>query len=838
MTIPEQQHDGPTLSRFNTTQWSRFILVAGLALMTIVVYWQVFYSDFVNFDDLIYVAENDYVNTGLNWPNIHWAFTPGRVAYWHPLTWLSHMLDCELYGLHPGLHHITNLIIHIANVLLVFAILRRLTGAAWKAWFVAAVFAVHPLNVDSVAWIAERKNILSTFFWLLVILSYSEYAKRGGLGWYLVTLFLFVLGLMAKPMLIVLPFVMILLDYWPLGRLKLGAASETQGREGINRLVLEKVPFFILSGIFVYISSLSLRRLGIIVSTDRVPMKIRVANALVSYVKYVEKVFWPRGLAVYYPFPKSVPMWQSIGALLLLVLTSFVLIWVLRKRRYSTVGWLWYLGTLVPVIGLAQAGLWPAMADRWAYVPLLGIFIIIAWGAGDLAVRYNLRKFIPALGMAWLAVLMVCSRVQVGYWQDGYTLFTRALEVTEKNSVAHLNLANTLLKKKKVDEAITAYKRIIELYGDSVDVYYNLAWAFQSLGNLDEAVSYYRKALQIKPNDVRTHIGLGTALAELDNLDKAVNHYRKAIEIDPYYTKAYENMCTALQLQGKFEEATEYYHKALERNPNLAKVHYNLGVVLINMNRIDTAIDEFRATLRLDPTHHEAHNNLGVALSKKNRNDEAIKEFHKALRIKPDWSEARNNLNKLILRKKLNETVEQYTQMLRRNPDDPNVLHRLARVLYQQGKIEQAIKHWTEAARLKPGWPEVHNNLATAFYRKGDARQAVKHWTEAVAYKPDWAETHNNLAWILATTEDEEVRNTAEAVRFAERACQLTNYKRPAMLDTLSVAYAAEDRFIEAIETAEKAIELAQTAEQEKIARDIRNHLELYKANKKVKQNR
>jgi len=355
-----------------------------LGLVTLSVYWQVVDHEFIIYDDPSYVTENHHVQAGLTLKSLAWSFsfTEKEDTYWHPLTWISHMLDCQFYGLNPGMHHLNNLILHIASSLLLFLAFKRMTGEVWKSAFIAALFALHPLNVDSVAWIAERKNVLSTFFWMLTMLSYAYYSERPGPWIYLLTLLFFALGLLAKPMLVTLPFVLLLLDYWPLGRLRLPTIPSG------FRLFMEKAPFIVLAVFIAYLSFSSSEDLGIMISLETKPMDLRIANALVSYVSYMEKMVWPQSMAVHYPYPRMIPIWKSICAGLFLGLVSLSVILAIKRKPYLSVGWLWFLGTLVPVIGLVQNGLWPAMADRWAYVPLIGLFIMIAWGAPELAVRW------------------------------------------------------------------------------------------------------------------------------------------------------------------------------------------------------------------------------------------------------------------------------------------------------------------------------------------------------------------------------------------------------------------------------------------------------------------
>jgi Flp pilus assembly protein TadD len=593
-----------------------FLICAVLVLASIIAYEPVRHNVFLEYDDDTYVVENQHVNSGITLGNVRWAFTTGDVAYWHPVTWLSHMLDCQLYGLRSSMHHLTNLILHIVNSLLLFWVFKRMTGALWSSAFIGALFALHPLNVDSVAWLAERKNVLSTFFWLLTMLTYVHYSQKPGLSRYLPVVLLFAISLMAKPMLVTLPFVLLLLDYWPLGRVRFGRLLGDNDAEtdksvisggqssSVFRLVLEKVPLFVLSAASVCLSSLSFKRYEQTISTELVPMKLRIANALVSYVNYIGKMLWPKNLAVFYPYPETVPLWQTIGALLLLVCVSVPVIWLLRKKPYLGIGWLWFLGTLVPVIGLMQGGRWPAMADRFTYVPNIGLFIIIAWGVSDLLVKWRYRKVVLGISSGLvLAILLMCTRTQVQHWQNNLTLFGRATKVTKNNYIMHNNYGEALLRNNQSDEAI------------------------------DE----FHEALRLKPNYYRAHNNLGVA-------------------------------CAA---KAEFEQAIVHYNRALSIEPGNAEIHNNLGSTLVQQGKIDQAIEHFREVLQLDPEHYNAHNNMAVMLIKKNRIDEAIVHWTEALRLKPDWTEVRNNLNKLAMWKK--RSRGKYIDMLKRNSDDPNI---------------------------------------------------------------------------------------------------------------------------------------------------------------------
>jgi tetratricopeptide (TPR) repeat protein len=726
-----------------------------LAGATFGVYWQVLRSDFVNFDDPIYVTENEYVNTGFSWENVRWAFTTGKVSYWHPLTWFSHMLDCELYGLRPGLHHLTNLIIHIANSLLVFLVFRAMTGAVWRSAFVAAVFALHPVNVDSVAWVAERKNVLSTLFWLLTMWAYTGYVRGGGAGRYLVTLLLFVLGLLAKPMLVTLPFVMLVLDYWPFGRLDpAGEGSKLKAgeqRSQIFRLVWEKVPFFVLSGVSVYLSLLSVRRLGTTVSTELVPMKLRITQAFVSYVSYVSKIVLPRKLAVFYPYPEGVAVWQSTGAFLFLVFVTFSLVWVLRRKRYLTVGWLWYVGTLVPVIGLVQAGLWPSTADRWVYVPAIGVFIVAGWGASEFVGQIRLRRI-----SAWAAAgVCICTLtaftwIQLGYWRDGFTLFTRALEVTKDNYIAHLNLGNEYLREKDNNEAIAHYKRAIELHRDYVEAHYNLGIALGLERRYEEAIEAYHRVLRLKEKHGRTFFYLATALAKTGHVDEAIIYYEKQLEIDAEDMEALSNFGLALVKKGRYEEAIEHYNKALELEPESAGVLTNLGSALGKAGRVEEEIACYRKALALKSDLTAAHYNLAKALAGQGKSEEAIGEYREALRLRPDDMDAQYGLG-LVLdgQGRYNEAVEHYERAIELNPDSAQAHYSLGVIFANRGQTDEAIEQFREVLRIHPKDAEMHCNLGVLLAQKGALDEALKEFRTAVGLDPNLSRAREQLEAAL-----------------------------------------------------------------------------------------
>ena len=589
-----------------------------LIFATLVVFHRLPTHDFINLDDNLLVYENPHVLAGFTKEGVIWAFTQFYAEYWHPVTWLSHMLDSQLFGLRPGLHHLTSLLIHLANCVLLLLILRKMTGALWRSAFVAALFAIHPLHVESVAWVAERKDVLSAFFWFLSIWAYARYAEQPGLKRYLLVLLFFGLGLMAKPMVVTLPFVLLLLDYWPLGRLQWQNVRTVSDldipRSSLFRLVWEKIPLFALTAVTIVATVVVQEKVGALRSLEAFPLTTRIANALVSYISYMAKMIWPHNLAVYYPHPGTLPIWQVAGAGLLLIFVSVLVIKAAKNRPYLAVGWLWYLGTLVPVIGLVQVGS-QAMADRYTYLSLIGLFIMIAWGLPSILAgwRHGRNAFAIASAILLLGCVVGTWR-QVGHWQNSITLFQHTVKVTSDNHFAHNNLGVALARG----------------------------------GRLDEASYHYSQALRIKPDRAAVHNNLGNVLAAQGSVDRAVDHYYQALEIDPNNAKAYNNLGNLLANQGKTEEAINHYTEALRLEPDYVGAHYNLGTALAEQGRTEEAINHLTEALRLMPYWAGAHNNLGVLLERRGRLDEAIRHYSEALRLDPDYAKARTNLERAL----------------------------------------------------------------------------------------------------------------------------------------------------------------------------------------------
>ena len=545
-----------------------------LALLTLVVYLPVHKHEFVRYDDDVYVTNNPEVQSGLSWQGIKWAFVTDHGANWHPLTWLSLMLDCWLFGVKPGPLHLVNVLFHIANMLLFFIVFNRMTKALWQSAFIAALFALHPLHVESVAWIAERKDVLSTLFWLLTMLAYVRYVERSSAGRYILALIFFALGLLAKPMLVTLPFVLLLLDYWPLDRF-------SNSRFSIRDSIIEKLPFFYLSILSSVITFLVQQKNGAVFSVDIVPFNVRLANAICSYFVYIEKMFWPVRLAVLYPYSiHGISLVKVLLSATILVLVTVLVLYNYRRRKYLIVGWLWYLGTLVPVIGIVQVGV-QAFADRYTYVPLTGLFIICAFASADLLKNVPLKKYILATSAT--IILLACTiltTVQLIYWKDSSLLFERALAVTENNVHILNNYGNALGAMGRHKEAAKILEQAVRGLPDSYEIRNNYGKALQNLGKLDEAIEQYQIALKIEPTADFARYNLSVALAAKGNFDAAIEQCRIVLAARPDDAEMHTHLGILLQNQGKLDQAIESYKKALQINPKFQKARENLNAAL------------------------------------------------------------------------------------------------------------------------------------------------------------------------------------------------------------------------------------------------------------------
>ena len=559
-------------TKVESTQLRLMCLVLGLG--TLLLYLPVRQYDLVALDDAQYLAENRVVQAGLTWSGVKWAFTSWYACHWHPLTWLSHMLDCQLFGADAGAHHFVNVLFHAANVVLFLIVWYRLTGLLWPAAIIAALFAWHPLRVESVAWVSERKDVLSTFFWVLTVGAYGRYVHRRKaadrptmLSLFrgrdaILVLFFFALGLMSKPMLVTLPFLLLLLDYWPLQRLsnfKLSSAS-------LLALLLEKTPLFILAAASCGVTYLAQRSVTVVAIAD-FPWAPRLGNVVLAYAGYLLKMLWPVDLAAYYPMPSQVSLPRVIVAAIALVGITLWVIWRLKRQPYLFVGWFWYLGTLVPVIGLVQIG-GQSMADRYTYVPLLGIFLMLVHGGRELSVRYRLNQPVMAgiTGLI-LAGCILVTRHQLPFWRNSEAMFRRAVNVTEANAETQSGLACALAHQ----------------------------------GRNSEAIPYFQAALQMDPAWAETHNDFAIALAGLGRSEEALKQYQEAVRLKPQTPVFRCNLGIQLERAGRFAEAISCYEEALRLDPKSPRPHYLLGNVQKNQGRLKDAIEQYQAALQLDP---------------------------------------------------------------------------------------------------------------------------------------------------------------------------------------------------------------------------------------------
>jgi tetratricopeptide (TPR) repeat protein len=553
---------------------------SALILSTLLVFWQVCNFDFVNYDDDDYVYENPDISNGLSYGSFIAAFTTPHVGNWLPLTWLSFIFDCQLFGMDPGWMHFVNLLLHLANTLLLFTVLKKMTGAQWQSAFVAAAFALHPMHVESVAWITERKDVLSTFFLLLTLAAYIGYVKRRGLFRYMLTVLLFALGLMAKPMLVTLPLLLLLLDYWPLSRFD-AQSRKHDGRAIPYGIMLEKIPFFVLAAASSVITFLVQRAGGTLVDPNWLPLQSRVANAFLSYAKYIGKMFWPQNLAVFYPFDVgTIGFWQVVLCALLMIVVSAGAIRFGRKQKYLLVGWLWFVLALIPVIGLVQSGA-QSYADRYTYIPYIGLFIMIAWGLPEFLSKWPQRKI--ALGIAAVMVLTamgIGTYRQAGYWNNSTTLFSHAIEVTQDNDVAYNNLGVAYDGLGRGAEAIDAYKQAIRIRPEHAEAYNNLGNIYRRLGRWQDAVDAHEQAIKIKPDDAKASYNLGVAYDALGRGTDAIDAYKRAIRIKPDYAEAHNNRGVVYGKLGRWQDAIDDFREAIRIKPDYVKARNNLARVL------------------------------------------------------------------------------------------------------------------------------------------------------------------------------------------------------------------------------------------------------------------
>ena len=634
----------------------RHTVVAILGLVVIVssTFYPVFYNDFVNFDDPDYILDNYHIQSGLNGATLRWAFTSGYAANWHPLTWLSHTLDYQLFHLQPWGHHLASVVLHITNVLLLFIFLERVTGGVGRSLIVAALFGIHPLHVESVAWVAERKDVLSALFWILGMLSYERYVSRrqsgrsNGRAYYALTLFLFALGLLSKPMVITFPLVLLLLDYWPFGRFG-------DGQSGLSRflkLAVEKWPFFALSAVSALITYLVHLKAGALAAPLHFPLTVRLTNVPVSYCRYLGKLFYPLNLSPFYIHPRIWPLAVIASTTLLLTALSVAALRLRRREPYVFVGWAWFVVTLLPVIGIMQVGS-QSIADRYTYIPFIGLFITVSWCAPDLLPRFPRRDLlIRSATVVILVTLALLARRQVSYWKNSETLFDHAISVEPNNTLAHANLGAALAESGRTIEAEQHLRKALQLAGEVADkmagAHFALGMVLTDEGRYPEAIVNYQKALARRPKDAKGHLLLGIALRRAGALDAALDEFQTALVLQPDLVEAYNNLGMTFRGQGKLDTAIQAYRSALSIHPDFADAHNNLAIALSSQDHPQDAVAEFRRAIELNPSSPIFHTNLGAQLEQLDSLPEAVAEYREALRLDPNYSDAKEKLNHLL----------------------------------------------------------------------------------------------------------------------------------------------------------------------------------------------
>jgi tetratricopeptide (TPR) repeat protein len=852
-----------TKNQNRNQRWLSVVICLALAIITGWLYWPVHTHELIGLDDQDYLVASPHVTTGITANNIVWAFTHRHASNWHPLTWISHMLDRQLFGLDPGKHHLVNVGFHIANSLLLFLILQRMTRKRWQCAFVAALFALHPLHVESVAWIAERKDVLSTFFFMLTLAAYARYAekaegrrrttdehrwtqirgktstegneenqglvrklresgeqgksslssfasvnsgfKAGGRGWYGLALLFFALGLMSKPMLVTLPFVLLLLDFWPLNRVpgfKFQVSSfrfQVSGFSSIRRLVFEKIPFFALSAVSCALTIWA-QSMGVaIASVQQLSLFDRITNSVASYLGYAEKMFLPINLSVYYPFPVEPPIEEAVLALFFLFIVTAYAVAMAKRRPYLLAGWLWYLGTLVPVIGLLQVGA-QAMADRYTYIPLIGLFIMLTWLATDIAAQWKYKTI--CLGLAAAMILPACATLtarQLAFWQNDRTLFGHGVEVDNQNYVAWAQMGSSYIKENKYDQAII----------------------------------YYQRATQVKPNSSATWIGMAMSLERLDRWEESQKAFQKAETLSPENWLIHNNYAVALMKHGDFDGAEVELQKARQLDPDLIEPRLNHALLLQKRGNLTDAARENESILQVDPASWAACLRLADILFMLGKSDEAISRYRDTLRLNPHVTDARIGLGQALTEKRdFAGAMAEYSSVLQSDPKNAKALDGLGFVLAGEGRLPEAKARFLESMQLDPKNPAVHFHYAMCLSIQQQLPEIILEYRKALELDGQFLPALNNLAWLLASHSDPHIRNGKEAVELAQRACRLTNNEQPFYLGTLAAAYAEAGLFNDAVATAEKARDLAGKQGLKDLAERNGQLLELYRAGK------
>ena len=802
-----------------------------LFLAVVLVFLPSLRNGFIDYDDAPFVTANPQVQSGLNWSSLACAFCRPVAANWHPLTTLSHMADCQIYGLNPWGHHLTNVLLHAASTVLVFLVFRRMTGAVWRSAVLAALFGLHPLRVESVVWISERKDVLGGLFFMLTLWAYVRYAEgrpqasvhglqstvhgrlrapisylpSSSFFFYSLTLVFFALGLMSKPMLVTLPFVLLLLDYWPFGRIA-GAANGGRARGWIAtwaKLVWEKAPFFGLAAAVGAVAFVVQAGAGNVRTTGQFLLSARAQNALVSYCRYLGKLFWPADLSPFYPYPAT--GWGMAAVVLsglLLVGISALVILLGRQRGYLATGWFWFVGTLVPVIGLVQVGN-QSMADHYTYIPGIGVLLMLVWGGYELATRWRCPAVAgPGLAGAASLVCVILTERQIGYWRDNETLWQHAMAATGANSLATYNLGVA---------------------------WFNQGLSLAAQGAYDQAIPYYEKAIRLSPARDDAHSALGYALLRKGMIAGAIREYEESLHLNSRDPETHNNLANALLKQGRLDEAVPHLTQALRLRPGYPEAHDNLGAVLAARGRFAEAAAQFREVVRLNPAYPGPQVKLERVVAAQERLEKAAEPFRQALQSNAGDARAHSGLGRVLIEAgQVDEAVEHCAEAVRLDPGRAENQYQLGAALARKGDGEKAARQFDLALERDPGFAPAHYALAICRQQQGRAPDALKHWREAARLAPGWPDPLNNLAWALATDSHAELRDGPEAVKLASRAAELSGTNSVGILDTLAAAYAEAGRFAEACSVARQAQVMAETQGLGGLAEKIGLRLTLY----------
>jgi protein O-mannosyl-transferase len=856
-----------------------------LSVLTVAAFWQVLQNGFINLDDGDYITKNPHVITGLTWDNVGWAFTTTRASNWNPLTWISHMVDVQLFGLNPCGHHLVNLLIHTANTCLLFVVLSGLTRAALRSFFVAALFAVHPLHVESVAWASERKDVLSTFFLFLTLWAYARYAAQPHLisSWfvlkrktgtepstpappphsqarlfYCLALAMFILGLLCKPMLVTLPIALLLIDAWPLGRLDLQTKSVLP--PGFGGLLIEKIPFFVMAGGSGLITVLSQSRNYSLLGG--LPFAIRLATALSNYLKYVGKTVWPSGLGICYPDPNARyfaphatpfypvselwPAWQLGCAGLFLTAVSLLVFLRRQKQPWAFTGWFWYLVFLLPVIGLVQAGV-QVMADHYTYIALIGIFILVVWGASELT--GNARSARAALAITCTLTVAACcwlTSKQVAYWRNDQALFGHAFAVTARNPMAEwmvgaglaqqgrVGLAQTHFRlalaadpffvdarsalgslfelENKPELAINEYQNALKYKQQDEFSRVHLAGVFRKLGRNDEALREYQKAVRYNPDSVEANYEAGALLLDTGKLDQAGAYLETALRLSPKHQDALLCLSDLRSQQGRFTEALAPLKTLVQLHPGVFELRLNLGGLLWKAGQLPDAIKEYREVSRMNPTQPAAHYDLGAALMASGDSREAMREFGEALRLNPDSFDAAVGLGRAAAASSdYHRAQSALAQAAQIAPTNAWVLAQLAVASLMSGDTNHALSIRASALTLQPGLVAQGIAEAQSLFNRGEFNAALVSFNTVFYLDPNSSACLSNLAWLLATHPQAEMRNGPRALALARHAIEVAPTD-PSAWAALDAAFAETGNFQEALRSAGKARALALAA--------------------------